>query len=112
MLSSAPPALKSLTLLVFGRDLRFGNRVYSCISLVSTRFSLSVENDQNDAGRDGRTCLARRPNSQARTGNRDFVFIFSCSGDHEQDYQPYPVDPYSALYVMAVHSEDGWGPFG
>ena len=34
---------------------------------VSTRFSLGVENDRGDAGRDGRTCLAR-PNSQARTG--------------------------------------------
>ena len=30
-------------------------------------FSLRVENEQADAGRDGRTCLAR-PNSQARTG--------------------------------------------
>ena len=34
---------------------------------VSTRFNLSVENEQADAGRDGRTRLAR-PNSQARTG--------------------------------------------
>ena len=22
---------------------------------------------------------------------------FSCSADHEQDWQPYPVDPYSAV---------------
>ena len=22
---------------------------------------------------------------------------FSCSADHEQDWQPYPVDPYSAI---------------
>ena len=34
---------------------------------LSTRFSLSVENEQADAGRDGRTRLTR-PNSQARTG--------------------------------------------
>ena len=33
---------------------------------VSTRFSLNIENEQTDAGRDGRTCLTR-PNSQART---------------------------------------------
>ena len=33
----------------------------------STRFSLSVENDQADTGRDGGTCLGR-PNSLARTG--------------------------------------------
>ena len=37
------------------------------IPQVSTRFSLGVENEQADAGRDGRTRLAR-PNSQARTG--------------------------------------------
>ena len=24
--------------------------------------------------------------------------IFSCSADHEQDWQPYPVDPYYAVY--------------
>ena len=23
--------------------------------------------------------------------------IFSCSADHKQDWQPYPVDPYSAI---------------
>ena len=23
--------------------------------------------------------------------------IFSCPADHEQDWQPYPVDPYSAI---------------
>ena len=23
--------------------------------------------------------------------------IFSCSADHEQDWQPYPVDPYPAI---------------
>ena len=31
---------------------------------VSTKFSLGLENERVDAGRDGRTCLAR-PNSQA-----------------------------------------------
>ena len=53
--------------------------------------------------RDGRTCLAR-PNFQARTriGRKTF---FLCSADHEQDWQPYPVDPYQVLcydmlYVM------------
>ena len=23
---------------------------------------------------------------------------FPCSADHEQDWQPYPVDPYAAIY--------------
>ena len=30
--------------------------------------------------------------------------IFPCSADHEQDWQPYPVDPYSAIYVMTIHT--------
>ena len=25
---------------------------------------------------------------------------FPCSADHEQDWQPYPVDPYSAIYFQ------------
>ena len=34
---------------------------------------------------------------------------FPCSADHEQDWQPYPVDPYSCYmchyaYVLSVHS--------
>ena len=29
---------------------------------------------------------------------------FPCSTDHEQDWQPYPVDPYSAKYVMTIHT--------
>ena len=24
------------------------------------------------------------------------IFIFLCSADHEEDWQPHPVDPYSA----------------
>ena len=34
---------------------------------------------------------------------------FPCSADHEQDWQPYPVDPYSAICddhtcVMTIHT--------
>ena len=30
---------------------------------------------------------------------------FPCSADHEQDWQPYPVDPYSAIcYDHTVHT--------
>ena len=30
---------------------------------------------------------------------------FPRSADHEQDWQPYPVDPYSAkVYVMTIHT--------
>ena len=53
-----------------------GDTVYEV--LISTRFSLGVEKEQADAGRDDLTGLAR-PNSH-----------------NEQDWQPYPVDPYSS----------------
>ena len=45
--------------------------------------------------RDRIDCQTRlaRPNPQART--RTGNIIVSCSADHEQDWQPYPVDPYS-----------------
>ena len=61
---------------------------------VSTRFSLSMGNEQAGAGRDGRTRLAR-PDSQARRGQRNVNF--PCLADHEQDRQPYPVDQYSSI---------------
>ena len=57
-------------------------------------FSLSVGNEQADAGRDSRTCLAR-PSSQARTGTGKYHF--RCLADHQQDWQPCLVDPHSAI---------------
>ena len=47
-----------------------------------------MENEQADAGRDGRTRLARH-NSQSRSGTGKFHFPYSV--DHEQDWQPYLV---------------------
>ena len=29
---------------------------------------------------------------------------FPCSADHEQDWQPYPVDPYSATGICDDHT--------
>ena len=43
------------------------------------------------------TCLAR-PILRREQGQGNI--IFPCSADHEQDWQPYPVDPYSC-YIMA-----------
>ena len=34
-----------------------------------------------------------------RQGNHNFL----CSADHEQDWQPYPVDPYSAMCDDHIH---------
>ena len=35
------------------------------------------------------------PVSRARTGTGEIQF--PCSADHEQDWQPHPVGPYSAI---------------
>ena len=34
-----------------------------------------------------------------RQGNNNFP----CSADHDQDWQPYPVDPYSAICDDHIH---------
>ena len=31
---------------------------------------------------------------------------FPCSADHEQDWQPYPVDPYSCYMYVTLQRED------
>ena len=49
--------------------------------------------EQADAGRDCRTRLVK-PNSKAQTRTRKYSFS-PYSADHVQDWQPYPVDPYS-----------------
>ena len=60
---------------------------------VSTKFSLSMETSRTT--QDGtakpfsRDQIFRRKRGQGKKH-------FSCSADHEQDWQLYPVDPYSA----------------
>ena len=54
----------------------------------------NMENEQADPGRDGRSRLVRS-NSRHERGHRNVHF--RCSADHEQDWQPYPVDPHSAI---------------
>ena len=61
---------------------------------VSTRFNLSME--MSRLTRDGtaepvsRDQILRHARGQGNVN-------FPCSADHEQDWQPYPVDPYSAI---------------
>ena len=50
------------------------------------------EDEQADAGWDCRT-LSRDQILRHERGQRNIHF--SCSADHMQDWQPYPVDPYS-----------------
>ena len=50
--------------------------------------------EQADAGRDCRTRLRDQILRHVRgQGN----IYFPCSADHEQDWHPYRVDPYSAM---------------
>ena len=58
--------------------------------------------------------LGRNPVSKAEPAPRDQILRhargqgnthFPCSADHDdRDWQPYPVDPYSAIYVMTIHT--------
>ena len=69
---------------------------------VSTRFSLSTEMSSK-LTRDGtsepvsKDQILRRERGQ---GNVHFL----CSADHEQDWQPYPVDPTTGLIVYSSSS--------
>ena len=58
------------------------------------------EDEQTDAGRDYRTRLAT-PNSQTRTWTQVNI-NFPCSADHEQDWQPNRVDPYSCYICVTI----------
>ena len=55
--------------------------------------------EQADAGRDGSTRLAR-PNYQARTGTGEHFFPIQLTTSRIG--QPYPVDPYSAIFMMTI----------
>ena len=61
---------------------------------VSTRFSLSME--MSRLTRDGTAEPVSRGQNLRHARGQGNVH-FPCSADHEQDWQPYPVDPYSAI---------------
>ena len=66
---------------------------------VSTRFSLSME--MSRLTRDGTAELVSRDQIFRREGGHGNIHV-PCSADHEQDWRPYPVDPY-LLYVMTIY---------
>ena len=61
---------------------------------LSTRFSLSME--MSRLTRDGTAEPVSRDQILRHARGQGNVH-FPCSADHEQDWQPYPVDPYSAI---------------
>ena len=68
-----------------------------------TRFSLSME--MSRLTRDGTAEPVSRDQILRHARGQGNIY-FSCSANHEQDWQPYPVDPYSATcddhtYIVA-----------
>ena len=61
---------------------------------VSTRFSLRME--MSRLTRDGTAEPVSRDQILRHARGQGNVH-FPCSADHDQDWQPYPVDPYSAI---------------
>ena len=67
---------------------------------VSTRFRLSIM-EMSRLTQDGTAePVSRNQIIRRERGQGDMNF--PCSGDHEQDWQPYPVDPYSCY--MCEHT--------
>ena len=72
---------------------------------VSTRFSLSME--MSRLTRDGTAGPVSRDQILRHARGHGNIH-FPCSADHEQDWQPYPVDPYSAICDddTYIHTDD------
>ena len=73
----------------------------SGIPWVSNTFSLSVENEQADAGRNGRTRLAR-PNLRRANGDRE-IFIFPVHQLITSRIGNLTRLIHTLLYVMTIH---------
>ena len=76
------------------------------IPQVSTRFSLSME--MTRLTRDGTAEPVSRDQILRHAWGQGNIH-FPCSADHEQDWQPYQVDPYSAIcddhtYILYVYT--------
>ena len=73
-------------------------------------FSPSLENEQADAGPDGRMRLAR-PNSQAQAG-KDRDYFFYCPADDEQDWQPHPRLIHILCYLLGICDHHAYSLIG
>ena len=72
------------------------SRVDNLTRLIHTLASLSME--MSRLTRDGTAePVSRDQMLRHARGQRNIHFPYSA--DHEQDWQPYPVDPYSAIYM-------------
>ena len=76
-------------------------RISGGISWVSTRYILSiVKNEQ--LTRDGKADPVLWDQFLRQKREQENIH-FPCSADHEEDWQPYPVDLYSAIYYDHTH---------
>ena len=80
----------------------------SVIQTTFTRFSLSME--MSRLRRDGTAEPVSRDQILRHARGQGNIH-FPCSADHEQDWQPHPVDPYSAICDdhTYIHTRD-WKP--
>ena len=60
-----------------------------------TRFSLSME--MSRLTRNGTAEPVSRDQILRREGGQGNMYFLPCSADHEEDWQPYPVDPSLAI---------------
>ena len=61
-----------------------------------SKHQIQPEYGDEQAVRDGTAELISRDQTLRHARGQGNI-IFSCPADHEQDWQPYPVDPYSAI---------------
>ena len=75
---------------------------FCCITRDLLPFQPEYGDEQADAGRDAAEPVSRDRILRHVRGQGNILFPWSA--DHEQDWQPCPVDPYSAIYVMTMHT--------
>ena len=66
-------------------------------SVVACVGSFSRENQPRSDGRRGQAEHSKHPQPPSGQSRVYRVKLLLTDGDHEQDWQPYPVDPYSAI---------------
>ena len=60
--------------------------------------------------RDGTAKPVSRDQILRRIRGQEYIHL-PCSADHEQDWQPYLADPYSAVYVMIINAMKSFSPY-
>ena len=83
-----------------------GKKTHTHRLLYNSIFSLSME--MSMLTRDGTAALVSRDQNLRNVRGQGNI-NFPCSAQPEQDWQPYPVDPYSAIcddhtYIHTVHN--------